>query len=155
MQWNNAYPQGSPNPTSDFASSELAALAEECEANGDFDASTEADARDFVMRVIAKRQGQPDFRKQLIRAYDGRCAVTECSVLEVLEAAHIKPFSKSGPNQTANGLLLRSDLHKLFDLGYLSVTPALAVEVSRHDDELSTIERIAEALNVSNGELLK
>jgi putative restriction endonuclease len=51
--------------------------------------------------------------------------------LPALEAAHIKPFAKSGPNVTANGLLLRSDLHKLFDSGYLSVAPDLFVEVSR------------------------
>jgi len=51
--------------------------------------------------------------------------------LPALEAAHIKPFSKSGHNLTANSLLMRSDLHRLFDLGYLSVTPRLHVVVSR------------------------
>jgi putative restriction endonuclease len=52
-----------------------------------------------------------------------------------LEAAHIKPFSKYGPNLTLNGLLMRSDLHRLFDLGYFSVTPERCIEVSRRIKE--------------------
>jgi len=48
----------------------------------------------------------------------------------VLEAAHIKPYAESGPNRTENGLLLRSDIHKLFDAGYDTVTPEHRIEVS-------------------------
>jgi len=48
----------------------------------------------------------------------------------VLETAHIKPYTQSGPHATANGLLLRSDLHKLFDTGYLTITRDHRVEVS-------------------------
>ena len=51
--------------------------------------------------------------------------------LPVLEAAHIKPYSQSGPHFIANSLLLRSDLHKLFDFGYLTLTKELKIEVSR------------------------
>ncbi len=77
------------------------------------------------------RLGQGAFRVLVTDAYSRRCAVTGERTLPALEAAHIKPFSKTGPNLTSNGLLLRSDLHKLFDQGYISVTPALYVEVSR------------------------
>jgi putative restriction endonuclease len=63
-------------------------------------------------------------------AYARRCAVTGEKTLPVLEAAHIKPYALQGPNQVSNGILLRSDLHKLFDLGYLTVTPNLRLEVS-------------------------
>ncbi|MGE3152668.1 MAG: HNH endonuclease [Nitrospiraceae bacterium] len=77
------------------------------------------------------RLGQGAFRVLVTEAYVRRCAVTGERTLPALEAAHIKPFSKSGPNLTVNGLLMRSDLHKLFDLGYISVTPQLHVEVSR------------------------
>jgi putative restriction endonuclease len=63
-------------------------------------------------------------------AYLRRCAVTGEKTLPVLEAAHIKPFALNGPNFVRNGILLRSDLHKLFDLGYVTVTPALRLEVS-------------------------
>lgn len=48
----------------------------------------------------------------------------------MLEAGHIKPFSRQGPNEIRNGLLLRSDLHILFDRGFVTVTPDLTVEVS-------------------------
>lgn len=50
--------------------------------------------------------------------------------LPVLEAAHIKPYSELGPHLVSNGILLRSDLHKLFDLGYVTVTPDHHLEVS-------------------------
>lgn len=86
----------------------------------------------YGTEVLTKaRLGQGAFRVLVTDAYTRRCAITGERTLPALEAAHIKPFAKSGPNQTANGLLLRSDLHKLFDLGYFSVTPDLAVEVSR------------------------
>jgi len=83
---------------------------------------------EFLTRA---RLGQGAFRVLVTDAYTRRCAITGERTLPALEAAHIKPFSKTGPNQTANGLLLRSDLHKLFDLGYVTVIPGLAVEVSR------------------------
>ncbi len=83
---------------------------------------------EFLTRA---RLGQGAFRVLVTDAYTRRCAITGERTLPALEAAHIKPFAKSGPNVTANGLLLRSDLHKLFDSGYLSVTPDLSVEVSR------------------------
>lgn len=83
---------------------------------------------EFLTRA---RLGQGAFRVLVTDAYTRRCAITDERTLPALEAAHIQPFAKAGPNVTANGLLLRSDLHKLFDSGYLSVTPDLSVEVSR------------------------
>ena len=82
---------------------------------------------EFLTRA---RLGQGAFRVLVTDAYARRCAITGERTLPALEAAHIQPFARSGPNVTPNGLLLRSDLHKLFDLGYLSVTPDLSVEVS-------------------------
>jgi HNH endonuclease len=81
--------------------------------------------------LVKGRLGQGAFRVLVTEAYHRRCAVTGERTLPVLEAAHIKPYAKSGPNLTRNGLLLRSDLHKLFDIGYLTVTPELRVEVSK------------------------
>ena len=83
---------------------------------------------EFLTRA---RLGQGAFRVLVTDAYTRRCAITGERTLPALEAAHIQPFAKSGPNVTANGLLLRSDIHKLFDSGYMSVTPDLSVEVSR------------------------
>ncbi len=76
------------------------------------------------------RLGQGAFRVLVIDAYQRRCAVTGEKTLPVLEAAHIKPYASEGPHQVNNGILLRSDLHKLFDVGYVTVTPDLALEVS-------------------------
>jgi putative restriction endonuclease len=76
------------------------------------------------------RLGQGAFRVLVTDAYQRRCAVTGERTLPVLEAAHIKPYALSGPHRIHNGILLRSDLHKLFDLGYVTVTPDLRLEVS-------------------------
>jgi putative restriction endonuclease len=81
--------------------------------------------------VLTKvRLGQGAFRVLITDAYNRRCAISGEKTLPVLEAAHIKPYSKSGPHFISNALLLRSDLHKLFDTGYITITKELKVEVS-------------------------
>jgi len=57
------------------------------------------------------------------------------ATLLFLEAAHINPFSAHGPHDVKNGILLRSDMHRLFDTGYMTITPQLHVEVSRRIKE--------------------
>lgn len=84
-------------------------------------------ARQYLMKV---RLGQGAFRVQLTDAYNRRCAISGEKTLPALEAAHIKPFSYSGPHYLSNGLLLRADLHKLYDSGYLTITKDYDVEVS-------------------------
>jgi putative restriction endonuclease len=74
-------------------------------------------------RLVVPRQGQGGFRLLVTQAYAGRCVATGEKVLPVLEAAHIRPFSHGGEHAVENGLLLRSDLHRLFDAGYLTVNP--------------------------------
>jgi len=81
--------------------------------------------------VVIPRLGQGSFRIIVTDAYNRRCAVTQERTLPALEAAHIKPFSNSGPHRVDNGLLLRSDIHKLFDNGYVTVTKDYRFEVSR------------------------
>ena len=73
------------------------------------------DARTRVLSSIVRRRGQPLFRKRLLKAYDRRCAFTGCAVEALLEAAHIVPYRGSDTNHIANGLLLRADLHTLFE----------------------------------------
>jgi hypothetical protein len=70
------------------------------------------------------RPGQARFRATLLAAFGGRCVVTGCSVSIALEAAHIRPVSDSGSDHLENGLLLRADLHRLFDDGLISVSDA-------------------------------
>jgi putative restriction endonuclease len=67
----------------------------------------------------------------MLDAYGRRCAVTGERTLPVLDAAHIKPYSMNGEHRLDNGLLLRKDLHALFDAGYVTVTPSLQFRVSR------------------------
>jgi putative restriction endonuclease len=78
--------------------------------------------------LVAPRLGA--FRLAVTDAYARACAVTQEHSLPVLEAAHIKPFAHGGEHEVSNGLLLRSDLHRLFDRGYLTVTPEHRIEVS-------------------------
>jgi putative restriction endonuclease len=77
------------------------------------------------------RLGQGAFRVLVTDAYHRRCAMTGERTLPALEAAHIQRYSESGPHRVDNGLLLRSDLHHLFDLGYLTLTNDYRIEVSR------------------------
>jgi putative restriction endonuclease len=81
--------------------------------------------------LIRPRLGQGLFRVAVTDAYSRRCAVTRERTLPVLEAVHIKPFAAGGDHEVANGLLLRRDLHVLFDRGYVTVTPDYRFEVSR------------------------
>lgn len=81
--------------------------------------------------LVPPRLGQGTFRVIVTDAYQRRCAVTQEKVLPVLEAAHIKPYSAGGEHRLNNGLLLRSDLHLLFDRGYVTVTKNFHLEVSK------------------------
>jgi putative restriction endonuclease len=80
--------------------------------------------------VVTPRLGQSAFRVLVTDAYERRCAITGESTLPVLEAAHIRRYSDEGPHEVQNGLLLRSDFHKLFDNGLVTVTPRYHLEVS-------------------------
>lgn len=81
-------------------------------------------------RLVTPRLGQGSFRVMVTDAYDRRCVVTGERTLPALEAAHIKPYAESGGHRLSNGLLLRADIHALFDRGYVTVTPQRRFEVS-------------------------
>lgn len=76
------------------------------------------------------RLGQGAFRISVTDAYQRRCAVSGERTLPVLQAAHIIPFSEGGEHSVNNGILLRSDIHTLYDLGYITIDPQLRVNVS-------------------------
>jgi len=82
------------------------------------------EARRRVMREVSLRRGQSRFRDRLINRYGGACQISRCAFLGLIEAAHVTPYSATGQNGVHNGLLLRSDLHTLFDLGLLAIHPA-------------------------------
>ncbi|WP_375003935.1 HNH endonuclease [Gordonia sp. PS3] len=92
--------------------------------------SSGTDSRSVVKRAIAVRQGQPAFRKQLRAAYDETCAITGYRVPNALEAAHIDPYRGADNHHVQNGLLLRSDIHTLFDLHELTIDEDYRVALS-------------------------
>ena len=81
--------------------------------------------------LVHQRLGQGAFRMMVTDKYQRRCAVTQEKVLPVLEAAHIRPVNDGGVHRIDNGLLLRSDVHVLFDRGYVTATPDYRFRVSR------------------------
>lgn len=89
-----------------------------------FDPNSVEDGRQKIMAAIHRRQGQGAFRRAVLAAYGGRCALSECPVEAVLEAAHVYPYLGPKTNNVTNGLLLRADLHTLFDLGRIAIDTA-------------------------------
>jgi len=103
--------------------SELAEMTNEVIQSGYFSADAVKDERTRILRAIVERRGQPEFRKKLISAYNGCCAVTQYNAVAALEAAHIRPYSGPQSDHVTNGLLLRADIHTLFDLDLLGIDP--------------------------------
>lgn len=100
-----------------------------------FPGAAEAPARFGEPHLIRPRLGQGAFRVLVTDIYQRRCAVTHERTLPALEAAHIRPYGDGGAHEARNGLLLRRDIHSLFDAGYVTVTPDLHFEVSRRIKE--------------------
>ncbi|MBM3554197.1 MAG: HNH endonuclease [Alphaproteobacteria bacterium] len=85
--------------------------------------------------LIRPRLGQGAFRVLVTDIYNRRCAITMERTLPALEAAHIRPYGDGGEHEARNGLLIRRDIHSLFDAGYVTVTPEMRFEVSRRIKE--------------------
>jgi putative restriction endonuclease len=88
-----------------------------CSGHGNARQRTEA------LKAIKLRRGQKAFRNSLLKAHPQGCQVTGCNVASVLEAAHIKSYRGDDDNHVSNGLLLRTDIHTLFDLDLLRIEP--------------------------------
>lgn len=102
------------------AQQQLETVGAGIDVNGHLDNPADfEDSRRRTWRAIVERRGQPAFRNALLRAYGQACAISGCPVTEVLEAAHIAPYTGDDSNNVRNGLLLRADIHTLFDLGLL------------------------------------
>jgi len=85
--------------------------------------SSRIEERRRVLREISLRRGQMQFRERLIQRYGQRCQISGYDFAPAVEAAHIRPYAACQDNGVANGLLLRSDLHTLFDLGFIGIDP--------------------------------
>jgi transcriptional regulator with XRE-family HTH domain len=88
-----------------------------------FDPESLQDERRRFLASNVLRSGQAIFREKLMKAYGGRCAITGCNIAPVLEAAHVIPYCGPQSDHICNGLLLRLDLHALFDAYLLSIEP--------------------------------
>ena len=84
-----------------------------------------------VTREVESRLGQQQFRGRLITAYGRRCAISGCDIEAVLEAAHIQSVANGGTHAVTNGLILRADLHTLFDRGLITINDRFEVQVDR------------------------
>jgi hypothetical protein len=89
------------------------------------------DERERVSRQIRARRGQEAFRQALREQFKDTCLVTRCRLPDLLEAAHIVPYRGAKDNHPSNGLLLRTDIHTLFDLNLLGIDP-VTLKISLH-----------------------
>lgn len=110
--------------------SRLEQALEELLAAADVELPPNVDQRDYAQRLIAVRRGQQFFRQGLLQAFEGTCCVSGSRVEATLEAAHIRPYRGVDSHATGNGLLLRADLHTLFDLHLITVMPFGSVRVA-------------------------
>ncbi len=106
-----------------------------------FDPKSTKDGRERIVETITMRRGQPQMRQSLLAAYDYTCAVTGCNAPDALEATYIIPYRGKYTHNSSNGLLLRADIHTLFDLGKIAVdTRTMTLVIS--DELLNTSYRI-------------
>src|SRR5690606_25093431 len=106
------------------------------------------DDRERRLRQIVQRRGQPEFRQKLLMAYGRKCAISGCTTEDALEAAHIAPYLGVKSQTIANGLLLRADLHTLFDLNLIGINPnSMKVELSERIRNSSHSEFSGKRLN--------
>ncbi|MDR2560723.1 MAG: HNH endonuclease [Holophagales bacterium] len=80
------------------------------------------------------RPNQSRFRREILNVYN-RCIITDVSLPEVLEAAHIIPVKYKGEDTVANGFLMRMDIHLLFDVGHLRISESGLIDLSLHAEK--------------------
>jgi putative restriction endonuclease len=96
----------------------------------------EEQARFGSPTLITPRLGQGAFRILVTEAYGRQCAITDGKVLPALDAAHIKPYGEGGLHAKSNGILLRKDIHSVFDAGYVTISEDFKFSVSKKVKEI-------------------
>jgi len=89
----------------------------------DYGEAPKDDPSELQLFARKVRSGQKKFRNTLLKAYSGKCCISKCDIDVTLDACHIIAHSIDGKNNTENGLLLRTDIHDLFDSGLLAISP--------------------------------
>lgn len=106
-----------------------------------FDPKSTKDGREMIVENITRRRGQPQLRQSLLVAYGHACAVTGCNAVDALEASYIIPYRGKYTHHTSNAILLRADIHTLFDLGKIAVdTRTMTVVIN--DELINTSYRL-------------
>lgn len=106
------------------------------------------DARYKLNKFLAIRQGQTKFRNELLEVYKYKCCMTNCDVPAALEACHIYPYMGPKTNHIQNGIILRADLHTLYDKGLIYIDKKYTIHL---DDKL----KISSQYNFLDGEEIK
>ena len=123
-------------------------LKNELVDEGWFDPENIEDARNKINKFLAIRQGQTRFRNQLLEIYKFKCCMTNCDVPAALEACHIYPYMGPKTNHIQNGIILRADLHTLYDKGLIYIDEKYIVHLT---EKL----KISSQYNFLDGEQLK
>lgn len=109
---------------------ELLHMLVNTQATMDLDVTWHRGGPMYLPRISYQRLGQGSFQAVVLQAYSRRCAITGAKIRPVLEAAHIRPLAEGGQHRLDNGLLLRSDIHTLYDRGYIGVDRKYRLVVS-------------------------
>lgn len=100
------------------------------------DPEAELEVRAARFAQVEIRTQQAGFRNAVFRACEGRCVISGCAVPEALEAAHLHGRNwKEGHNSASDGVLLRRDIHALYDRGLLRVNEMGVVELQADMEE--------------------
>lgn len=131
--WKGPIVQGKMYDTAEFEGQAIwqSVQAQLAKPAPDLDESVEIARRFGNPQMILPRLGQGAFRIIVADSYQRRCALSSSHIMHILDSAHIRPYAEGGTHSPTNGLLLRQDVHTLFDRGYITVTPEYKVEVSR------------------------
>lgn len=135
--WSNSIVQGKRYDTENATGMKLyQEVMERIERRSYQEQNIVAETSRYGESLTKHRLGQGAFRVVVTDAYQRRCAITGEKTLPVLEAAHIKPYAQEGPHDVKNGLLLRSDMHTLYDDGYITIDTDYKIDVSKrlHED---------------------
>jgi hypothetical protein len=112
--------------------------------------NSEKDLRKRALKPGIQRQGSSKFRKEVLKNYGSKCAISGTSVVDTIQAAHIRPYNGPETNHPANGIALRSDIHRLFDLGKIRIDPR-DLRIHLHPEiEIEYREICCEKLDLEN-----
>jgi len=115
---------------------QLQDAAQMCRTASTYEIADVMQARYGSPTLITPRLGQGAFRVAVTEAYGRQCAITDGKVLPALDAAHIRPYGEGGVHAKSNGILLRKDIHSVFDAGYATVDEGYRFLVSKKVKEV-------------------